>query len=134
VINSVKRTGWFEPEMLLRGERVLRGGEALLAVGAAGRWWYGTLVLTSERLFFLPQVDNAAVPRAAFWLRDVRAEAAGHNRLRVSDGWSVATFELPSPFVSAPGIAGLRALPWVREINGTAAAVTIAAAGERDAV
>ena len=52
-MGSRSRT-WFDSRMLLAGERFVRSATARLRTAAPPHWWEGELILTSDRLFFLP--------------------------------------------------------------------------------
>ena len=64
---------WFDERMLPRGEDLIFESHVRLHTDAPPFRWDGSLVLTSERLFFLPHIDNPALGRLAFWLSDIRA-------------------------------------------------------------
>ena len=105
---------WFDSEKLLPRERLARISSARLRVNGPPHWWEGSLILTNDRLFFLPEVDDASVGEAAFWLADLTTvRASGGGRVSVSGGGIDATFELKgrSPF------AGHRVRGWLREIE-----------------
>jgi len=73
---------WFDSDKLLPGERLLRSAPARIRTDAPPRWWEGELILTSDRLFFLPSVDEPFLDDAAFWLADVESwRTARGNRL-----------------------------------------------------
>jgi hypothetical protein len=105
---------WFDSEKLLPRERLARIGPARLRVNGPPHWWEGMLILTNDRLFFLPEVDDASVGEAAFWLADLTAvDVAGRGRISVVAGRMNATFELIGPML----FAGRRARLWLREIT-----------------
>lgn len=104
---------WFDNEKLLPRERLARISPARLRVDGPPHWWEGMLILTNDRLFFLPEVDDASVGEAAFWLADVTAvDIAGRGRISVAAGRTNATFELIGPVL----FVGRRARLWLREI------------------
>jgi hypothetical protein len=79
---------WFDSDKLQPGERLLRSAPARIRTEAPPHWWVGELVLTSDRLFFLPSVDAPFLDDVAFWLADIargaalRQPAAGRRRRR----------------------------------------------------
>jgi hypothetical protein len=76
---------WFDEKKLLEGERLLREARAQIHCAHAPTWWEGILILTTDRLFFLPDVEREGMwPAAAFWLRDIDViEQPAPDRLRV---------------------------------------------------
>jgi hypothetical protein len=105
---------WFGSDKLLPRERLARTGQARLRVDGPPHWWEGMLILTNDRLFFLPQVDDARVGDAAFWLADVTSvEAAGGARISVYAGRQRATLELTGPIL----FGGHRARGWLHDIE-----------------
>ena len=56
---------WFDHEKLLPGESLVREGFARLRTVEPPYWWEGDLILTSERLFFLPNVHNPTKGRSS---------------------------------------------------------------------
>lgn len=109
---------WFNEEKLLPGERTVRSGPALLRSDATPRWWEGQLILTTDRLFFLPFVENPLTADVAFWVRDiVQASRAGRNRLFVQGPDYDAVFQLRGARPGLTGIAGIRDAVWLRDID-----------------
>ncbi|MEX2227777.1 MAG: hypothetical protein WEB52_15175 [Dehalococcoidia bacterium] len=112
---------WFDAEKLLGGESLIRQAPARLRTPAAPPgWWEGTLVLTSDRLFFLSFVQNPLVDtEAAYWLADLEATEAGRNRVRVyprgNRGASV-TFQMLGSRLDPQGILGERGKAWLHEL------------------
>jgi len=99
--------GWFDPAMLLHGERFARSRTARLRVDGPPHWWEGRLILTSERLFFLPDTANDRIGRVAFWLADlldVRSPGGGRLELRLGEG--SATFDLPGAWFRPRSVRG----------------------------
>lgn len=108
---------WFDADKLLRGERLVRSGPARLQIAAPPHWWDGHLILTTDRLFFLPHVESPLVQDAAFWLEDVvQAARAGRNRLFVFAHSGDMTLELPSTGAGIAGLLGHREAGWRRAI------------------
>jgi hypothetical protein len=106
---------WFDGGKLLEGERMVRSAQARVRTDAPPHWWEGELILTSERLFFLPTVENPLLSDVAYWLVDLReCGSAGRNRFRVATGELESTFQLLSR--SPSGIIGHTATSWVRDI------------------
>ena len=109
---------WFDEEKLLPGERLVRSSLARLRSDATPRWWEGQLILTTDRLFFLPFVENPLTADVAFWVRDiVQASRAGRNRLFVQGDSYDAILQLRG---ARPGLA-------VSEQRGNTAFLFIAA-------
>lgn len=95
-------------------EQLARSGAARLRVAGPPHWWEGWLTLTSERLFFVADVEGNEATRAAFWLADVAAvERAGGSRIRVRAGDDAATFDLTGAAI----VAGRRVRAWLRDIE-----------------
>ncbi|MEX2245165.1 MAG: hypothetical protein WEC75_00595 [Dehalococcoidia bacterium] len=108
---------WFDKEKLLPDERLVRESPARLHSDAPPRWWEGELILTTDRLFFLPEVYNPLIGDAGFWLRDVvECDEAGRNRLRIAGDNAFATFELTAGVPSLSVITGRGAGEWRRAI------------------
>jgi hypothetical protein len=108
---------WFDADKLLPGERLVRTGPARLQIAAPPHWWAGHLILTTDRLFFLPNVESPLVHDAAFWLDDVvQAARAGRNRLFVFAHSGDVTLELPSTGAGLAGLLGRREAGWSRAI------------------
>jgi len=86
---------WFDVEKLLPDEELIRTSAARVRTDAPPYWWEGELILTSDRLFFLPRVHNPLLGRVAFWLRDlIDTGPAGRNRLHVRTGAEAALFHI----------------------------------------
>ena len=86
---------WFDPEKLLPGEEFVRAGAVRVRTDAPPYWWEGELVLTSDRLFFLPHVENPFLSAIAFWLHDlIDTGPAGRNRLHVRTTDDAALFHV----------------------------------------
>lgn len=112
---------WFDESKLLPGERLVRQSGARLRIDSPPYWWEGTLFLTTDRLFFLHNVQHPLEDATAFWISDIaRSAGAGHNRFAVMTETGGATFEIDGPVLSAPGLAGLRARPWLDAIAALA--------------
>lgn len=114
----MRAQSWFDDEKLFDGEMLIRQGPARLRTAAPPYWWEGTLVLTSDRLFFLPFIDNPLQGDVAFWLSDVDAQPAGTNMLRVRGRGLEAVFKLRGFRLNPVGMAGARATAWQRAIAG----------------
>ena len=114
-MGSRSRT-WFDSDMLLAGERLVRSATARLQTAAPPHWWEGELILTSDRLFFLPFAEHPLLPDAAFWLDDVAECAAnGRNRFRIAAAEVDATFELTG---ATPLAAfGRNCAGWLRDVE-----------------
>jgi hypothetical protein len=87
---------WFDNEKLAPGERIVRTASARLRSDAPPYWWEGELVLTTERIFFLPFVISPLIDQVAFWLSEItHAGRLGRGRFRLAAGSVSASFELP---------------------------------------
>ncbi len=107
---------WFDAEKLLPGEELVRSGSAQLRIDTPPYWWEGVLVLTSDRLFFLPHVHNPFLDRTAFWLRDLLDHApAGRNRLHVRTHDEAALLHILD--ASPRAVVGAAASTWLRLIR-----------------
>jgi hypothetical protein len=105
---------WFDVEKLLPGESLIREARARLRTPSPPGWWEGTLVLTSDRLFFLPDVGNPLIDHdVAYWLDEMEEVPAGPHRLRVHRRGSGA----PSITFQILGTIGGRGDSWVRAIE-----------------
>ncbi len=124
---------WFGSEKLLPDERLLRSAPARIRTEAPPHWWEGELILTSDRLFFLPSVDEPFLDDAAFWLADVASwRSARRNRLLVAADGVEREFELTSP--SPMPLVGRSAARWARDLaNARAAARPRPSEGRRAA-
>jgi hypothetical protein len=84
-------------------------------------WWEGTLVLTSDRLFFLSYVRNPLVDtEAAYWLADLEAAEAGRNRLRVhpkGNGGASVTFQFLGPRLDLAALLGELGKSWLHDVT-----------------
>ena len=114
----IRSESWFDDEKLFPGEQLVRTGRAWLRTGAAPKWWEGELILTTDRLFFLADVDNRTIGAAAFWLADVTdAAAAGRNRLMIIATDRHATFEIHDGSSARPrALMGKQQQPWLDAI------------------
>ena len=107
---ATRTNSWFDAEKLLYRERMVRSGRVRLRTSAPPYWWEGSLILTSDRLFFLPDVDSPLIDPVAFWLAEVtHVTSDGPRRLRVDGAGSKATF-------LALGLAGRSHHAWLRAI------------------
>ena len=106
---------WFDSDKLLPGERLLRSAPARIRTDAPPHWWEGELILTSDRLFFLPSVDEPFLDDAAFWLADIDSwRSARRNRLLVVVDDVEREFELMS---TQPVALIARSAPrWARDL------------------
>jgi hypothetical protein len=108
----------FDAEKLLRGEELVRSGSARLRIDTPPYWWEGELVLTTDRIFFLPHVMHGLLPHTAFWLRDILdAGPAGRNRLHVRTRGDAALFQVLA--FSARATAGIAAADWLRALRAS---------------
>jgi hypothetical protein len=109
--------GWFDEAQLLPSERLVRSGTARLRIPEPPYWWEGTLILTSDRLFFLPHVDQVRLDQAAFWLHELTAwDRAGRNRFQAGVPGYEATFHLISGRPGPAALIGDQAGPWLQAI------------------
>jgi hypothetical protein len=107
---------WFDDEKLLSGEEFVRSATARVHTEAPPHWWEGNLVLTSDRLFFLPHVHNPFLPHTAFWLEELQTvEPAGRGAIHVATDANAAIFRIPD--TGATIIAGRTAGHWIRLIT-----------------
>jgi hypothetical protein len=118
---AVRTRSWFDAAKLLSGESLIREAPVRLRTSAPPGWWEGTLVLTSDRLFFLPSVRNPlATADIAFWLADLEEAPAGRNRLlvrNIADGRTSFTFQFMGPLLGPRGLLGERGKIWLYEIR-----------------
>jgi hypothetical protein len=99
---------------MLPHEHVLRSGPSRIRLGGPPHWWEGTLVLTTDRIFFQPDVADARIESVAFWLSDLTLLAsAGSGKIRVCATGGESTFEL----VGSLPLARRRVQDWLREIE-----------------
>jgi hypothetical protein len=77
----MRRAGWIDEAPLLPGERILRTDVACLRTPGPPGWWRGTLVLTTDRIFFVADTESALTPGFACWLADTRAVSRGPQLL-----------------------------------------------------
>lgn len=109
--------GWFDEAQLLPSERLVRSGTARLRIPEPPYWWEGRLILTSDRLFFLPHVDQVRLDQTAFWLHDLTAwERAGRNRFHVAAADEESTFHLIGGRPGPAALIGDQAGPWLQAI------------------
>ena len=102
---------WFDDEKLLPSERMVRSGRVRLRTASPPYWWEGSLILTTDRLFFLPDVENPLIDQVAFWLADLqRAKKEGGARFRIEGRGASATF-------LALGLPGRREHTWLQAIE-----------------
>jgi hypothetical protein len=108
---ATRRQSWFDNEKLLHHERMVRSGRVRLRTSEPPYWWEGALILTTDRLFFLPDAENPLVDGVAFWLADVALVMRdGARRFRIDAGGASATFLT----VGRPGQRWLQAIESVR--------------------
>jgi hypothetical protein len=110
---------WFDAAKLLPGEQLVRSARARMRIASPPGWWEGELVLTTDRLFFLPFIDNAHLHDTAFWLDEVRAHAAGWNRLVVDTGDGQALFRIVGTISDGESAVGRLGAGWARAIERT---------------
>ncbi|MBI5289607.1 MAG: hypothetical protein HY873_11610 [Chloroflexi bacterium] len=107
---------WFDAEKLLPGEDFVRAGVVRARIDVAPYWWQGELVLTSDRLFFLPDVEHPLISSIAFWLHDlIDTGPAGRNRLHVRTTNEAALFQVLATGPAA--VAGHAFAGWLRLID-----------------
>jgi hypothetical protein len=101
---------WFGDDKLLGNERIVRSGRVRLRTSEPPYWWEGVLILTTDRLFFLPSAENPLIDPVAFWLADITdASRDGSRRFRVRASDLQATF-------LALGIPGRAEQRWLAAI------------------
>jgi hypothetical protein len=109
--------GLFDEAQLLPSDRLVRSGTARLRIPEPPYWWEGTLILTSDRLFFLPHVDQVRLDQAAFWLHHLTSwERAGRNRFRVAAAGEESTFHLIGGRPGPAALIGDQAGAWLQAI------------------
>lgn len=112
---------WFDAEKLLPGESLIREAPVRLRTPSPPGWWEGTLILTSDRLFFLPAIRNPLIRgHVAYWLADLEESAVGRNLLRVHKLGSAVppvTLQFLGPRLGPRGILGERGKIWMFEIR-----------------
>jgi hypothetical protein len=109
---------WFDREKLLPGESLVREGFARLRTHEPPYWWEGDLILTSERLFFLPNVHNPLAEPAAYWLAKVLgANRDGYSAIVIDAGAEHATFQVAGHFNWLPWVARRRVKAWLGDIK-----------------
>jgi hypothetical protein len=118
---ATRAESWFDREKLLPDESLIRQGPVRVRTPLAPPgWWEGTLVLTSDRLFFLSFVHNPLVDtEAAYWLADIEVSEAGRNRLRVHPKGNRAasvTFQFLGARLDLQGLFGERGSAWRDEV------------------
>ena len=107
---------WFDAEKLLPGAKMLRAGVSRVRTDTPPYWWQGDLVLTSDRLFFLPHTANPLLARTAFWLHDlIDVGPAGRNRLHVRTAGEAGLFQVLD--VGPGATIGRGAVVWLRLIE-----------------
>lgn len=114
---ATRRHTWFGAEKMFPGEELIRSGTARLRTESPPYWWEGELVLTTDRIIFLPFVSNKFLENAAFWLRDlVDYGPAGRNRLVLRSRGRSMLFQILG---ASPGaLAGQKGAQWMRAIRG----------------
>ncbi len=114
---SRSHDGWFDEAQPLPSERLARSGTARLRIPEPPNWLEGTLILTSDRRFFLPHVDQVRLDHVAFWLHALTPwERAGRNRLRVAADDDESTFHLVGGRPGPAALIGDQAGPWLQAI------------------
>jgi hypothetical protein len=127
---ATRSQSWFGDDKLLGNERMVRSGRVRLRTSEPPYWWEGTLILTTDRLFFLPSTENPLIDSVAFWLADITgASRDGARRFRIDSGDTHATF-------LALGIPGRGEQRWLAAIASARATASPRAAfdGPRRAV
>jgi hypothetical protein len=113
-----RNRSWFDEEKLFPHERIVRSSRAWMRTPQASRYWEGEIVLTTDRLFFLPQVENPLVGRAAYWLASVTSlTPAGRHEFQISDGESQTTFHILGDHAPISDVLSNRAHVWIGEIS-----------------
>lgn len=108
--------GWFDGEKLLSGEELVRSGSARVRTDTPPYWWEGRLILTSDRLFFLPHVENPFLDTVAFWLREViETGPAGRNSFHVRSATEGALFHVLD--IGSAAVTGRAGRGWLRLIE-----------------
>lgn len=108
------RLSWSDAEHLLPGERFVREARAELYVDIVPYRWAGTLLLTSDRLFFIPYITNPLIENAACWLDEIIAvRAVARHGLSVATRDRATTFELTGGPFALRG----RGRSWLRTIE-----------------
>ena len=108
---------WFDDEKLLSGEELVRSGTARVRTDTPPYWWEGRLILTSDRLFFLPFVENPFLGRVAFWLFElIESGPAGRNSFHVRTTNDAALFHVLD--LGTAAIAGRAGHSWLRQVDG----------------
>ena len=113
-------SSWFDPEKLLPGETLILDAPVRLRTPTPPGWWEGTLVLTSDRIFFLPYVHSPLQRDVAYWLSDIEELPAGRNRLRIrkmATGANSAVFQFLGPRLGPRGILGERGKIWLYQVR-----------------
>lgn len=109
--------GWLDDAKLLPSERLIRSGTVRLRMAGPPYWWEGDLILTSDRLVFLPRVAHPRLGVTAFWLCDMAVIArASRNRFAVGTANEHATFQLIGARRGPAGLIGDQAAPWLAAI------------------
>jgi hypothetical protein len=81
-----RRQTWFDEAKLFAGESLIREDRARVRIAAPPYWWEGAVVLTTERLFVIQDVQHPLEQHTAFWLSEIaRVERAGRRRLTIVD-------------------------------------------------
>lgn len=107
---------WFDAQMLLPGEDLVRTGAVRVRTDSAPYWWEGELILTSDRLFFLPHTANPLIGDTAFWLDEIRSSSpTRRDRFVVATDDSLAEFDVFDP-IALPVPLRHRESPWLRGI------------------
>jgi len=114
---ALRTRSWFDREKLFAAERIVRSSRAWMQVPYAGHW-EGELILTTDRLFFLPHVDHAVLGNAAFWLTDITAVIQdGRNRVEVWTQAGRRVFELRGEHGGVTDLVARRATAWCDDVT-----------------
>jgi hypothetical protein len=112
---AMKRSrAWSGAEHLLSGERIVRQARARLLASAPPHRWEGVLVVTTDRLLFVPDVYNELIGDAALWLAGlIDVNAPARERLHAATRERSFVFELPGLLATIRGVAR----GWVKTIT-----------------
>jgi hypothetical protein len=109
---------WFDDEKLFPHERIIRSSRAWMKTLQASRYWEGEIVLTTDRFFFLPQVENPLIGSAAYWLASVTSlTPAGRHEFQIGAGGSRTTFRVLGDHAPISDVLSNRAHVWIGEIS-----------------
>ena len=108
---------WFDEEKLFPQERIVRSSRAWMRTSQPCRNWEGELVLTTDRLFFLPEIEHPLIGGAAHWLSSIAsATAIGRHEFRIGDGAAQTIFHVLGERAAMSDLIVNRANAWISEI------------------